>query len=65
MKTSVDTDLTIEPSEEAKICLTCDKRKCTPNGCRRLKQKKKELKQKQLHENKKSENQEEISKCED
>ena len=46
MKTSVDTDLTIEPSEEAKICLTCTRKRCTLTDCSRLKQMKEELKQK-------------------
>lgn len=40
----VDIDLTIDASEEAKICLTCTKKKCTPNYCDRLEQKTKELK---------------------
>lgn len=51
MKTAVDIDLTVEPSEEAKICLNCDKRKCTPNHCKRLEKKKKELEQ--LHRDEK------------
>ena len=37
MKTTVDTDLELVPSEEAKICMTCPKKKCTPNTCERLK----------------------------
>lgn len=36
MKTTIDTDLMIEPGEEAKICLTCEKKKCTPE-CSRYK----------------------------
>ena len=36
MKTSVDTDLELVPSEEAKICMTCPKKKCTPVNCNRL-----------------------------
>lgn len=37
MKTSVSIDLTIDASEEAKICLNCDKKKCFPSKCKRLK----------------------------
>jgi hypothetical protein len=36
MKTTIDTDLVIAPGEEAKICLTCEKKKCTPE-CSRYK----------------------------
>lgn len=46
MKTSVSLDLTVCASEEAKICLTCNRKRCTPNGCSRLREMKKELKQK-------------------
>jgi hypothetical protein len=45
MKTTFEMDLTLCASEEAKICLTCKKKKCTPVDCTILKQKKKELKQ--------------------
>lgn len=43
MKTTVDIDLTIDASAEAKICLTCTKKKCTPNFCKRLAAKLEEL----------------------
>jgi hypothetical protein len=33
MKTTVDSDLMIEASDEAKVCLTCKKKKCTPTIC--------------------------------
>jgi hypothetical protein len=47
MKTTVDTDLELVPSEEAKICMTCPKKKCTPVTCNRLKTlKRKECKKK-------------------
>lgn len=42
MKTTVDSDLTIDASEEAKICFTCDKKRCTPVSCKKLKQLKEE-----------------------
>lgn len=42
MKTTVDTDLMLRPSPEAKICLYCDKKKCRPD-CDRVKTKLKEL----------------------
>ena len=48
MKTTVDTDLTIEASEEAKICLNCEKKKCNSAKCKRIKQKIKELRQNKL-----------------
>lgn len=51
MKTTVDTDLIIEASEEAKICLNCGKPKCTPANCERLKTKTKELKAKRRRNN--------------
>lgn len=43
--TAIDIDLTLNASEEAKICLNCKKSKCTPVNCQRFKQRKKELKQ--------------------
>ena len=43
MKTTVDSDLMLDATEEAKICLYCDKKQCKPN-CERLKKKKAELK---------------------
>ena len=42
---TVDTDLTLRPSPEAKICLFCDKKKCRAN-CKRFKIKLKEIKDK-------------------
>lgn len=47
MKTTVDSDLMIDASEEAKICLNCEKEKCNSTVCKIFKQKKKELKQKE------------------
>lgn len=47
MKTTVSIDLTIDASEEAKICLNCERKKCTPDHCRRLEQKMKEMKQRE------------------
>ena len=35
MKT-VDIDLTLDVTEEAKICLNCDKKKCFPSHCKRF-----------------------------
>lgn len=40
-------DLTFDASEEAKICLNCNKLKCTPNKCLRFEQMSKKLKQEQ------------------
>ena len=37
MKTSVSIDLTIDASDEAKICLNCTKKQCRPTNCRRIK----------------------------
>lgn len=37
MNYAVDTDLTLVPSEEAKICFSCPKKKCTPVSCNRIK----------------------------
>jgi hypothetical protein len=37
MKTTVDIDLKLDATEEAKICLTCDKKRCCPDKCKRLK----------------------------
>lgn len=36
MKPTVSIDLELVPSEEAKICMTCPKKKCTPGKCERL-----------------------------
>ena len=46
MHGSVSIDLTVSVSEEAKICLNCDKQKCSPNGCERYKRLMKEIKAK-------------------
>ena len=46
MKTTVNINLTITASEEAKICLTCDKPKCSPDRCERFKLSKEKLKEK-------------------
>ena len=40
----VDTDFVITPSEEAKICLYCDRTKCSPHTCTRIKEKLQEIK---------------------
>ena len=45
MKTTIATDLTVCASEEAKICLNCTKRKCTPVECKELKLYKEKKKQ--------------------
>ena len=45
MKTTVDIDLTLDVTEEAKICFTCNKKKCSPNHCKRYKQGMKNIKQ--------------------
>ena len=44
MKFDIDSDFVITPSEEAEICLSCDKPKCHPNGCNRFGEKKREIK---------------------
>lgn len=46
MKTTIELDFVCNPSAEAKICLNCNKKKCTPN-CSTLKRKLKELKRKE------------------
>lgn len=38
MKTTIDTDIGIEPSEEALICLTCESKRCTPDNCERYRE---------------------------
>lgn len=50
MSERIDLDLVIDASEEAKICLNCGKKKCTPAHCKRLNDKLKELKQKGTQE---------------
>lgn len=45
MKTTVEIDLMVEASEEAKVCLNCDRKNCMPN-CARILTKLKELKRK-------------------
>lgn len=42
MKTSVNIDLVVVATDEAKICLTCKKKKCT-GYCARLKEEKQKL----------------------
>ena len=42
----VDTDLTLRPSPEAKICLSCDKKKCS-GKCKTLKIKLEDLREKE------------------
>ena len=46
----IDTDLTLRPSEEAKICLFCDKKKCRAD-CKRVKAMLKELREKERERN--------------
>lgn len=53
MKTTVDTDLLIDATEEAKICFTCDKKRCTPVHCKRLNTRLKELKEAENERNSK------------
>ena len=43
----VDIDLTLDATEEAQICLNCNKTKCRPTNCKRLKERLKELKKKE------------------
>lgn len=43
MKFEIDSDFVITPSEEAKICLNCDKPKCNPSICERVRDKKREI----------------------
>lgn len=62
---AIDIDLTIEASEEAKICLNCNKIKCNASSCVRYKRKLEQLKWERLHQNEKNKNREENSKCED
>lgn len=50
MKTTIDTDLAIDASKEAKICLNCDKKKCFPDNCKRFKQSLKNMKQGETNE---------------
>ena len=45
----IDIDLVLTPSEEAKICLYCDKQKCNPN-CTRRKEKMQEIKNREKAE---------------
>lgn len=46
----VSIDLTIDASEEAKICLSCERPRCTPDNCLRYKEMKNKLKQEKLHQ---------------
>lgn len=43
----IDGDFVITPSEEAKICLNCEKLKCNPNNCERFRGKLRELNKKE------------------
>ena len=36
MKNSISIDFTVCASKEAKICLNCPKKKCTPGKCKRF-----------------------------
>lgn len=38
MKTTIDTDIGIEPSKEALICLTCERKRCNPDNCERYRE---------------------------
>lgn len=42
MKTTVDTDLILDATDEAKICLSCNRKKCSPN-CSRYRREMKRL----------------------
>ena len=44
MKTTIDTEIGLHPSETALICLKCDKKKCFPDNCVRFHREKKRLK---------------------
>ena len=46
----ISIDSTIDASEEAKICLSCNKPRCTPDNCLRYKEMKDKLKQEKLHQ---------------
>jgi hypothetical protein len=48
----MDYDIVFTPSELAKICLNCEKRRCCPDNCTRYKQMRAELKK--LHRNRKN-----------
>ena len=50
MNTTIDTDLAIDASEEAKICLNCDKKRCCPDKCKRLRQGLENMKQGETNE---------------
>ena len=50
MTKTVDTDLALNPSEVAKICLFCDKKKCR-SGCKRFRRKLGELREKERRKN--------------
>ena len=45
MKTTIDTEIGLHPSETALICLTCDKKRCYPDNCVRYRREKKKLKE--------------------
>lgn len=42
METAMNLDMVFEPSEEAKVCLTCTRKKCLPE-CRKIKREVKRL----------------------
>ena len=64
MQGYISIDLTVCASKEAKICLNCDRKRCTPNECERYDRMKAELKQ-TTPKRKNLKNREEKSKCED
>ena len=49
MKFDIDSDFVITPSEEAEICLSCDKPNCNPNSCNRFGEKKREIKNREKY----------------
>lgn len=50
MKFDIDSDFVITPSEEAEICLSCDKPKCNAHYCTRIKEKLQEIKNREKAE---------------
>ena len=49
MENTIDTDLALKPSPEAKICLFCDEKKCRAH-CKIFKSKLKEIRDKKMKE---------------
>ena len=45
MKTTIDTDLAIDASDEAKICLNCEKERCFSSNCKKYKEAMKAIRQ--------------------